>query len=289
VLRQGGQDQTIGKIKELVTLSLVEDKGFNFLQQAWKPYVLYLNGEYWGVYFMMEKRNENFIAQHENIEDPDSMNIMWSTARVIQGDGDGYKGLMTFIESHDMSVQENYEQVAAQVDTDSFMDLMINQIWVANSDYANIEYYQQLPGGKWKQIYYDFCWTFGSSEFPDGNHPTLAKRMDSTKAGSTLFNGLLKYKPWRDKFIERFAWALEEIYQPDHVIEVIDKIAEMVRSEMPAEREKFGGSMKGWENTLESMKNFARKRGANVVQQLKGTFSLSEEQNKKLDNAIDYD
>ncbi len=288
LLRQGGQDQTIGKIKEVVTLSLVEDKGFNFITQAWKPYVLYLNGEYWGVYFMMEKRNENFIAQHENFEDPDNMNIMWSTSRLIQGDDDGYKDLMAFIESHDMSVKENYEHVAAQVDTDSFIDLMINQIWVANSDYANIEYYQLLPDGKWKQIYYDFCWTFGSSEFPNGDHPTLAKRMDSSKAGSTLLGGLLKYKPWRDAFIERFAWALKEIYAPSHVIETIDAISEMVRSEMPAEREKFGGTMQGWETTLESMKDFARKRGANVVQQLKNAFSLSDAQKKMLDDAISY-
>lgn len=288
VLRQGGQDQTIGKIKELVTLSLVQDKGFNFLTQAWKPYVLYLNGEYWGVYFMMEKRNENFIAQHENFSNPDNINVMWSTSRLIQGDASGYKALMTYIESHDMSVKENYEHVAAQVDTDSFMDLMINQIWVANSDYANIQYYQLLPDGKWKQIYYDFCWTFGSSEFPNGDHPTLAKRMDSTKAGSTLFNGLLKYKPWRDAFIERFAWALKEVYAPSRVIETIDTIAEMVRSEMPAEREKFGGTMQGWEKTLENMKIFAKKRGANVVQQLKNTFSLSSEQKNMLDNAIKY-
>ncbi len=288
VLRQGGQDQTIGKIKEIVTLSLVQDKGFNFLTQAWKPYVLYLNGEYWGVYFMMEKRNENFIAQHENFEDPDNMNIVWSTARLIQGDVSGYNELMTFISTHDMSVEENYQHVAAQVDTDSFMDMMINQVWVANSDYANIEYYQLLPDGKWKQIYYDFCWTFGSSEFPNGDHPTLAKRMESSKAGSTLFNGLLAYKPWRDKFIERFAWALKEVYAPSHVIETIDTIADMVRSEMPAEREKFGGTMQGWESTLESMKTFAQKRGANMVQQLKSAFSLSGEQKSVLDAAVNY-
>lgn len=288
LLRQGGQDSTIGKIKEIVTLSLVEDKGFNFLTQAWKPYVLYLNGEYWGVYFMMEKRNENFIAQHENVDDPDSMNIMWSTARLIQGDANGYNELMEYISTHDMSQEENFQHVAEQVDTDSFMDLMINQVWVANSDYANIEYYQLLPGGKWKQIYYDFCWTFGSNEFPNSDHPTLAKRMESAKAGSTLFNGLLKYKPWRDKFVDRFAWALKEVYNPDHVIETIDTIADMVRSEMPAEREKFGGTVQGWENTLESMKNFAKKRGANVIQQLKSAFALTDEQISMLNDAVNY-
>jgi hypothetical protein len=288
LLRQGGQDQNIAKIKEIVALSLVEGQGFNYINQAFKPYVLYLNGEYWGVYFMMEKRNKDFIAQHEGIEYEDNINILKATSIILKGTNEGYKELLNYIETHDMSKEESFEYVAARLDTDSFMDMMINQIWVANTDYANLQFYQILPDGKWKQVYYDFCWTFGSSSFPNGEHPTISMRMDNLKAGSTVLNGLLKYKPWRDKFIERFAWALKEIYPPKRVIATIDSVAEMIRSEMPAERAKFGGSVEGWEKQLENMKVFANKRGANVVQQLKSTFSLSQEQTNMLEDAIKY-
>jgi hypothetical protein len=72
------------------------------------------------------------------------------------------------------------------------------------------------------------------------------------------------------------------------VIATIDSVAEMIRSEMPAERAKFGGSVEGWEKQLENMKVFANKRGANVVQQLKSTFSLSQEQINMLEDAIKY-
>ena len=75
-LRQGGQDSNAAKIKEATILSLVEGQGFNFITQAFRPYVLYINGQYWGIYYMQEKRNEDFIAQHEEVSDPDSMNIM---------------------------------------------------------------------------------------------------------------------------------------------------------------------------------------------------------------------
>lgn len=205
ILRQGGQDQNIGKIKEAVTLSLVEGQGMRFLTQALKPYVLYLNGEYWGVYFMMEKRSEHFIAQHEGVEDPDNMNVLWATSRVVQGSNEEYNALLEYVSTHDMSQKENFDYIAARVDTDSFMDEMICEIWVANSDYGNMEFYQLLPEGKWKQIYYDFCWTFGSSAYPDASHPTVQRRMADDVTGSTLFNGLLAYKPWRDAFIERFS------------------------------------------------------------------------------------
>ncbi len=286
VLRQGGQDQKIAKIKEMVALDLVKDKGFKFLTQAFKPYVLYINGQYWGVYYMMEKRNEYFIAQHENFDDPKNMNVGWHSKEIRHGTNESYLDLVRYVNNHDMAQKENYDYISQRLDTDSFLDMMVNQIIVANSDYGNIMYYQLLPDGKWKQIYYDFCWTFGSSEFPDGNHPTLYWRRHSTKAGSDLFNALLKYKPWFDKFIERFAWALKEVYNTERVISYIDKWYDTVKDEMPAEREKFGGSVSSFGSHVERMRRFARLRPANIVKQLKDTFSLSSEQRQMLDDAI---
>lgn len=287
VLRNGGQDQSIGKIREAVALSLMEGQRFNVLTQAIKPYVVYLNGEYWGVYFLMEKRNEVFIAQHEGIDDPDHMNVLKASSIVLQGSNEEYKSLIQYVDSHDMSLQESYDYVATRVDTNSFMDMMICQLWVANSDYANLMFYQILPDGQWKQIYYDFCWTLGNS---DGgyNHLTLQYRLDSSKAGSSLLAGLLRYKPWRDAFVERFAWALKEVYNPDRVIAAIDEIAGQVRNEMPAERAKFGGSMDGWEAEVQEMKDFASNRGAAIVGQLKSILSLSPEQSAMLEDAIEY-
>ncbi len=286
VLRQGGQDQNVAKIKEAVVLDLVKDMGFNFLTQAVKLYVLYINGEYWGVYFMMEKRNEYFIAQHENFDEPKNMNIGWHIKNVRRGTTKDYLDLVRYVNNHDMTQKENYDYVAQRLDTDSFLDLMVNQIIIANSDYGNILYYQLLPDGKWKQIFYDFCWTLGDSAYPDGNHPTLAKRRESNKAGSDLLNGLLKYKPWRDKFIERFAWALKEVYNTERVLSYIDKWYNIVKEEMPAEREKFGGSVSSWETHVERMRRFARLRPANIVKQLKEAFSLTSEQRQMLDDAI---
>lgn len=72
------------------------------------------------------------------------------------------------------------------------------------------------------------------------------------------------------------------------MISKIDEYAGLVRDEIPAERAKFGGTVGNWENNLESMKNFALKRGAVVVSQLKAAFSLSVEQIALLEDAVDY-
>jgi hypothetical protein len=275
ILRDGGQDATLAKIKEAVELNLVKGN-INCLIQAVKPYVVYLNGEYWGVYFMEEKRNKYFVAQHEKVENPDSINLLLGSGLnyIKNGTNKEYKSLMSYVGSHDMSQKENFDYVAERLDTDSFMDLMINQVYIGNSDYANLEFYQ-VPGGKWKQIFYDFCWTF------QVDHPTLEKRLAETTTGSTMFKGLLAYKPWREKFLERFAWALETIYPTDRVLKAIDDMADAVASEIPAEHEKFNIA-NSWEKNVEKMRTFAKDRPAKIRAQIKSYFKLSDSEMEKI-------
>ena len=42
------------------------------LTQAAEPCVVYINGKYWGIYYLMEKRNKYMVAQAEGITDPPS-------------------------------------------------------------------------------------------------------------------------------------------------------------------------------------------------------------------------
>lgn len=274
VLRCGGQDQWYAKIKEAVILKLIGGQT-NALTQSYKTYVVYLNGQYWGVYFMEEKRTTNFVAQHENVADPDSINMIVGSGtsdddrHLINGTNEGYKALLQFASSHDMSVKENFDHVAAELDTDSFMDFIIHEIYLANSDYYNMEFYQ-VPGGKWKQIFYDMCWSFNK---PD--HPTLSRRRASDVCGSTMFNALLSYQPWREAFLKRFAWSMENFYTSDHLIGVIDEVAASVASEMPAERAKFTDTKTKWEDSVELMRTFAKKRPNEVLKQLKSMFGIS--------------
>lgn len=274
VLRGGGQDALYAKIKEATIQSLIGGKT-NVLSQSYKTYVVYLNGEYWGVYFMQEKRTEDFVAQHENVADPDSINLVVGSGtssdsrHLINGTNEGYKELLSFASSHDMSVKENFEHVAEQLDTDSFMDCMINQIYLANSDYYNMEFYQ-VPGGKWKQIFYDMCWSFRE---PD--HPTLERRRADDVCASTMFNALLSYEPWKKAFLQRFAWSMENFYTTEHFISVIDEVANSVASEMPAERAKFTDAKTDWETAVEGMRTFAKKRPYEMLGQIKSVLGIS--------------
>ena len=290
VLRAGAQDQNNGKFRDELATGLLVGSDVNFLYQAYKPCVLYLNGEYWGVYFMKEKRNRFFVAQHEGTEDNVNVDIIRSATSAYNGSAKEWAEFMTWLHGtgDDLSSASNYAYADARVDLDSFMDYMICEIYSANSDVWNIQYYK-VKDGKWKWIYYDFCWSFGASENRT-NHQTLSIRRLSSKPCSDLFNALLKNSDWRDRFCRRFAELLNTIYAPETVLAKIDELYAQVEPEIAREREKFNGetfmgvtqhsevrgTYEGFLRQVEIMRNFASGRPDSIKQQIQKEFGLSD-------------
>ena len=280
LLRSGGRDDT--KIKEVVALNLVDGK-MNILTQAIKPYVLYVNGQYWGVYCLMEKRNKFMIAQHEGIDNPENLNLLKGSGKIVKlGTNEGYQEILNYVRGKNMVLnKKDYDYVAARLDTDSYMDLMIGQIWIGNNDPGNLQFYQVLPDGKWKQAYYDFCITFQSFD-------TVKLRLDPNVTGTDIFKALLSYEPWKQKFIERFAWALKEIYDPERVTNAINNAADAISGEIALQANRFDDQLSPdeWNSKIEDMMFFTKNQGKKVVKYLKDNLTLTNEQKSLLDNAV---
>ena len=84
--------------------------------------MLYLNGEYWGVYFMKEKRNRFFVAQHENTENNVDLAIGKGFKQRSYGDNSDWVSLYEYATSHDLSSAEAYAYVSERMDVDRLTD-----------------------------------------------------------------------------------------------------------------------------------------------------------------------
>ena len=164
---------------------------------------------------------------------------------------------------------------------------MIAEIYNGNTDTYNIQCYR-LKGGKWKWIFYDFCWGFQNVE-----HPSLAARMGDTgldAACGRLFKSLLKNPEWKDAFVRRFAQLLNTAFAPERVTALVDELYGYVQPEIAREREKFNGetfmgvkqprenlgSYESFEKEIANIKKFAEKRPEVIKQQLKSVLGLSD-------------
>lgn len=293
VLRAGAQDQNRSKIRDELASGLLEGTDINILYQAYRPTVLYLNGEYWGVYFMKEKRNRFFVAQHENTENNVDLAIGKGFKQRSYGDNSDWVSLYEYATSHDLSSAEAYAYVSERMDVDSFRDYMIAEIYNGNTDTYNFQYYR-LKGGKWKFIFYDFCWGFQSP-----GHETLAFRMGKTPAdvcSAKLFAAMLQNKGWRDSFCRRFGELLNTAFAPERVSALIEELYGYVEPEIKREREKFNkdtfmgvkqpntnlGTYEGFQSEISKLKDFAQRRPEELKRQLQSNLGLSDSYMKEV-------
>ena len=293
VLRAGAQDQNRSKIRDELASGLLEGTDINILYQAYRPTVLYLNGEYWGVYFMKEKRNRFFVAQHENTENNVDLAIGKGFKQRTYGDNSDWVSLYEYATSHDLSSAEAYAYVSERMDVDSFRDYMIAEIYNGNTDTYNFQYYR-LKGGKWKFIFYDFCWGFQSP-----GHETLAFRMGKTPSdvcSAKLFAAMLQNKGWRDSFCRRFGELLNTAFAPERVTALIDELYGYVEPEIKREREKFNkdtfmgvkqpntnlGTYEGFQSEISKLKDFAQRRPEELKRQLQSNLGLSDSYMKEV-------
>lgn len=293
VLRAGAQDQNRSKIRDELASGLLEGTDINILYQAYRPTVLYLNGEYWGVYFMKEKRNRFFVAQHENTENNVDLAIGKGFKQRSYGDNSDWVSLYEYATSHDLSSAEAYNYVAERMDVDSFRDYMIAEIYNGNTDTYNFQYYR-LKGGKWKFIFYDFCWGFQSP-----GHETLAFRMGKTPSdvcSAKLFAAMLQNKGWRDSFCRRFAELLNTAFAPERVSALIEELYGYVEPEIKREREKFNkdtfmgvkqpntnlGTYEGFQSEISKLRDFAQRRPEEIKRQLQSNLGLSDSYMKEV-------
>ena len=293
VLRAGAQDQNRSKIRDELASGLLEGTDINILYQAYRPTVLYLNGEYWGVYFMKEKRNRFFVAQHENTENNVDLAIGKGFKQRSYGDNSDWVSLYEYATTHDLSASDAYNYVAERMDVDSFRDYMIAEIYNGNTDTYNFQYYR-LKGGKWKFIFYDFCWGFQSP-----GHETLAFRMGKTPSdvcSAKLFAAMLQNKGWRDSFCRRFGELLNTAFAPERVSALIEELYGYVEPEIKREREKFNkdtfmgvkqpntnlGTYEGFQSEISKLKEFAQKRPEEIKRQLQSNLGLSDSYMKEV-------
>ena len=68
---------------------------------------------------------------------------------------------------------------------------------------------------------------------------------------------------------------METFYTTDHFISTIDEVAASVASDMPAERATFTDTKTNWEDSVETMRQFAKQRPYEMLKQLKSEFGLS--------------
>src|SRR5699024_9115371 len=119
----GSQDSQFSMIRDELATSIMDDYGTVDVQ-AYKPVILYVNGDYWGIYYLREKVDDDFIQNHYNVDGSYS-NIIRIDGEVKYGTSDFYNNLLNFVKYNDISNTNNYNKVKEMLDVENYIDYWI--------------------------------------------------------------------------------------------------------------------------------------------------------------------
>lgn len=282
IIRNGGNDWNMAFIRDGVITDMTSHLGVE--HQAYQPVAAYLNGEYWGMYNMREKVNEDFLEANRGVNSK-TVNLLELQGNAIEGDNTGYMQLVSFLESNtSLAASEKYSYVADRIDIDNFIKYQLVQIYIGNDDWPgnNIKYWNTTaPESKFRWILYDTEFSFGI--YNEGNYSTNDIDDALTPYGggwpnppwsTLLFRRLVTNANFRNNFINQLADNANTTFKPSNINKYVDSISALVENEMVYHKIRWGQSYENWKYEVERIKSWGDLRSDYIFEQVRSTFSL---------------
>lgn len=302
ILRNSGNDTWYTMFRDAFLQEMV--KHMNFETMAYQPSILFMNGEYWGIHNIRERYDQHYLARRFNVSE-DRVDILEGNMWVDQGDNQHYAETIDYINANGLKDNSHYEYVKTRIDVSSYIDYMLSQIFMVNTDWPgnNIKFWRhKTPGylpeegpgrdGRWRWMMFDTDFGFGiynSNDFTrnmltfttDANGPSWPNPPWST----LLFRKLLENETFRKDFIIRFSDQLNTAFKTDRVQAIIDRMRAVIEPEMTRhiQRYRIPSTLANWNSNVNVMREFARQRPMYMRTHLRQFFSLEADYNLTVD------
>ena len=237
---------------------------------ASRPVLLYLNGEYWGIYYIHEKPDECYLQDHFGI-DIDLVNIMGNWVNVVDhGSPDNYFALYQWLETADLSQPENYAYMESKIDVDNFIDYLIFELYSENFDWpANNMRCWQLGDGLWRWIFFDgdACLRFMTFYAFDNAVYEGTATWPSSSRSTLFFRKMLKNEEFKERLKCRFLDLLDTSLSYPVTGSIFEDIKMRIEPEIPMQSARFGfpSSIEVWNTDMNTIDYFLRNRSIYIL------------------------
>lgn len=287
VLRSGSQDYNANMIKDEFFTSLALTGNPSMMAQIHRPVALYINAEYFGLYYLREKIDKNFVARKLNIP-TDSIDVFLSGASP-------YRDLVTRITNLDIRQNENFEYARKNIDFESLIDYKIGNIYAGKTDVGNIRHVRSRhpdSDGKWRFVFYDIDYSWS----PDGK-PSASMYLSSAPGAivpekifqNVLISHLLRNNEFRQIFLERLSYHLTNTYSADNATAHFDKFINQIQNEMKLNCERWPTlSYERWQKNIGNFRSRFENRPKVILNDIRNHLKITKEENKKYFSHLGY-
>ncbi len=294
------------RLNDTVAQPLLTDRNAVSTQNM-KPCVVFLDGEFWGFYQIIEKYSDYYIQSHYNVEK--EYVAMIKNSELEEGtskDESDFWTLNNSLDSMDLSDSSVYQEFSNVVDIDSLVEHYCAGIYLGTYDWPNYNYGvwryngSEIAGnkytdGKWRFLCFDFDYTIGLTyasfggvqgfEYDSFTHVDNNKKYIPAK----FFTKCSENDEFKKQFALTYCDYANYVMSPDTVEKLLIEHEQTMAypyaqgslrwcgyANNTNAQSIFNGSVTNYQNTyLSNVRNFFEKRATYTLEDMKNYFGLT--------------
>lgn len=281
-IRNSGNDINDARFRDELVQSLACD--LDLSTQAAADCILFIDGEFWGLYSLKERLEDDYVESHYGI---DKKNVTTLKNYEWEGDEAIFNEYVEFYQwalASDMTDDANYQRVCDTIDMQSFMDYITLETYICNWDWANSGWTNnwqlwrsntvvegnEYGDGKWRYMLFDTEYSSGlynaqETAFYYDMLGNLYRKEEWGNIGA-LFYKLLENETFKTQFAENYRARVENDFDYDtKVAPLIDAYAAAQKDAACVTWRRFNGSYgdrlaSNYDNNIRIVREFYRNR-----------------------------
>ncbi len=269
-------------VRDEYVQTLAVEGGLELDSRKVRRVILFLNGQYWGVYGLREKVADHDYTKEYYDQDKFDLEFVshWGSTVGTYGGTDAifnWYQLRNFINTNDMSIEDNYSFVEEQLNMLSMIDYFLVNLNVVAADWLswNTAFWRGTdPEGKhkkWGYVLWDMDATFdyyiNYSGIPNTDWDAVPCDLEvftTSNSQPDHENLLLKLldenAEFRNLYITRYSDLTNTSFSCDNMLSTLDRMIGVIEPEMPRQIERWGGSMEEWQSNVVDLRLFIENR-----------------------------
>ncbi len=312
VLRNAGNDFQFAYIRDELAQTLAGLAGFSDYE-AVVPAVGYLNGEYYGFYWLHESYCDDYFKDKYGDADGEFVVIEGteqykndSDDEVESAQGSSYQEFYESVIDLDLTDDANYALVESTIDVENYLDYYAFNIYISNKDWPQNNYkcyrYVAEEGesygtgvydGRWRYLLHDLDYSFGLYDQKEtkANYDCLKQILkEGSERYSPLFTALMQRDDCREYFVEKMLEYMNGALSTSSILETFEEMSDERSTELAyyydyLESLRNAGDDTIWSQSdhlqwyIDQIEDFAASRPEYMVKFLTSDLNVEIEQN----------
>lgn len=266
--------------------------------------IVYLNGQYWGVYDFRENPDEHDFTDYYYGQDKFHLQYIetWGNTWAEYGGQqaiDDWNSFYNTVMSLDMTNPLNWQYVDERLEVKSLVDYVCVNMFTVCSDWLNwnTAWWRGLDSTgahlKWGYILWDNDATFGHyinytgipDTSPDANpcDPEGLSGSSDPEGHIALLNKLRENPDFNQYYIARQLDLWNTVFSCDNMLAQLDSTAAVIDPEMAQHSTRWAGTYAEWQSNVQALRNFIIQRCTDIANGYGPCYSLTGPYNLTID------